>query len=128
MSKTLIDRMVDRFLGWKLPTNFVPDGGVSFKPLVEPDSPFWPVGTNLLTGEQARAMFEHCTAGEAVDRQARNAAIFNEWARRYAANPDLFGDILDADGKPVVDYGKRCAVYFDRIADDLDNGVKGGAL
>jgi len=50
------DEMVGRFLGWKLPLNFVPDCGVSFAP---PDAPHWPTGTNLLSAEQARAMLEH---------------------------------------------------------------------
>jgi hypothetical protein len=48
--------------------------------------------------------------------QQRMAAIFNEWARRYAESPDEFGAILDADGKPVEDYGQRCAIYFAEIA------------
>lgn len=55
--------------------------------------------------------------------QERMAAIFNEWARRYAENPDEFGAILDADGKPVEDYGQRCAIYFAEIANDM--GEKG---
>lgn len=52
--------------------------------------------------------------------QQRMAAIFNEWARRYAENPDEFGAIFDADGKPVEDYGQWCALYFDEIARDMD--------
>lgn len=52
--------------------------------------------------------------------QQRMAAIFNEWARRYAENPDDFGEILDADGKPVDDYGQRSALCFEKIADEMD--------
>lgn len=52
--------------------------------------------------------------------QLRMAVIFNEWARRYAENPGEFGAILNADGKPVEDYGQRCAIYFDDIAKDMD--------
>jgi hypothetical protein len=48
------------------------------------------------------------------------AAVFNEWARRYAANPEDFDEILDAEGKPVEDYGDRCAVYFHKIADEME--------
>ena len=36
MSKN-IDEMVNRFLGWKLPKDFAPDGGISFKPSEHPD-------------------------------------------------------------------------------------------
>lgn len=58
MSKTQIDEMVDRFLCWKLPKDFAPDGRISFDP--SPDAVgneiTWPVGTNLLTASQAKQM------------------------------------------------------------------------
>lgn len=54
--KVIIDILVDRFLCWKLPDDFTPDCGVSFIPIGNANS--WPVGTNLLTAEQARKMFE----------------------------------------------------------------------
>jgi hypothetical protein len=49
--------MVTRFLGWRLPEDFRPDGGVTFTPINHPAC--WPVGTNLLTATQAQAMLEH---------------------------------------------------------------------
>lgn len=55
------NEMVDRFLSWKLPQDFAPDCHISFKlpdPVLNPN-PSWPVGTNLLTAVQARAMLEH---------------------------------------------------------------------
>lgn len=65
MSKTMINKMVDRFLGWKLPKDFAPDAGISFKP-TKPDGydepGCWPTGTNLLTAEQAREMVKHMLA------------------------------------------------------------------
>lgn len=58
--------MVDRFLAWPLPEGFCPDGGIKFTP-PGPDArgyvASWPVGTNLLTAEQARAMLEHALNG-----------------------------------------------------------------
>lgn len=69
MSKTKIDKMVDRFLSWMLPKDFGPDAGISFKPS-KPDgygTHWWPVGTNLLTADQARQMFEHVTAEECAE-------------------------------------------------------------
>ena len=71
--KQKITKMVDRFLSWKLPKDFHPDGGISFngtyngyidgkftKDIVRtPEDPSWPVGTNLLTADQAKAMIEH---------------------------------------------------------------------
>lgn len=61
MSKTMIDKMVDRFLGWKLPKDFGPDCYVSFD-REKAEKNGWPVGTNLLTAEQARAMVKHMMA------------------------------------------------------------------
>jgi hypothetical protein len=52
--------------------------------------------------------------------QQRMAAIFNEWASRFASDPDQFYSILDDNGKPVTDYGERCAFYFAQIADEMD--------
>lgn len=51
------DRMVDLFLSWRLPSDFQPDGGISFtsRPIHES----WPTGTNLFTASQARKMIEH---------------------------------------------------------------------
>ena len=49
--------MVSRFLFWQLPLDFDPDCGVSFEKPVHPAS--WPVGTNLFTATQARAMVRH---------------------------------------------------------------------
>lgn len=58
-----IRQMVDRFLAWKLPADFDPDGGISFKPTYK-NSHGDPVrrdpsGTNLFTGVQAEAMVRH---------------------------------------------------------------------
>jgi hypothetical protein len=46
--------------------------------------------------------------------------IFNEWAERYARDPDSFLEVLGPDGKPVEDYGLRCTLYFTEIAYDMD--------
>ena len=56
--------------------------------------------------------------------QQRMTIIFNEWAARYAADPDSFSDILGADGNPVKDYGQLCAIYFEKIANELDAAGK----
>lgn len=58
-----IDAMVRRFLHWKLPADFNPDGGITFEPVGNAGTPYEfrrePVGTNLLTFTQARAMVLH---------------------------------------------------------------------
>jgi hypothetical protein len=65
---TNIDDLVNRFLSWRLPDDFAPDCGISFEPVAYKGNgkPLpvlgWPVGTNLLTAAQARAMLEHVLA------------------------------------------------------------------
>lgn len=59
-----VNKMVDRFLGWKLPTDFSPDAGISFNKVYNKGTAFErnhePIGTNLLNADQAKAMFEYC--------------------------------------------------------------------
>lgn len=51
---------------------------------------------------------------------ARMTAIFNEWARQYAEDPESFGKVLDANGRPLPDYGSVCTAEFNRIAAEMD--------
>lgn len=54
--------MVTRFLSWKLPKDFAPDCGISFDGRKDDEwnkNKTWPVGTNLLSADQARAMIMH---------------------------------------------------------------------
>lgn len=60
MNKNNIDHMVDRFLTWEFPADFNPDGAIAFNR--NPDYPM-PVGTNLLTATQAKAMIEYIVEG-----------------------------------------------------------------
>ena len=75
MSKTLIDKMVNRFLCWKLPADFAPDCGISFKRESDYEHPefgrnkYEPTGTNLLTAEQAQKMFEYVLGADGVDAE-----------------------------------------------------------
>lgn len=55
-----------------------------------------------------------------MNTDTRMTMIFNEWARRYAAAPESFGDVLDESGKPVEDYGARSTHYFNLIAEEMD--------
>ncbi len=60
----VIEQAVNRFLSWKLPKDFHPDGGMVFIPTKGRgyDSPHWPIGTNLLNAQQAREMLRHVLA------------------------------------------------------------------
>lgn len=59
-----LDAMMNRFLSWKLPPDFAPDAGISFKQEDYDGAPWpasaWPTGTNLFTAAQAKAMFIYC--------------------------------------------------------------------
>lgn len=63
MTKEQIKHMVDRFLGWRLPEDFHPDAGISFKPdyneQTEYPAKHQPTGTNLFTAAQAEEMVRY---------------------------------------------------------------------
>lgn len=66
MTEAQIKHMVDRFLQWRFPDSFSPDGGVSFSPSFKEEpmrSRHWPVGTNVLDANQAEAMIRHMLEG-----------------------------------------------------------------
>lgn len=62
-----IKGMVDRFLGWRLPGDFNPDCGISFKKTFNEHTAFpakhEPVGTNLFDARQADAMIRYLIEG-----------------------------------------------------------------
>ena len=61
----ITDDMVSRFLCWRLPSTFSPDCGISFDGRKDDQwnkNKTWPVGTNLLSAIEARAMLEHVLA------------------------------------------------------------------
>lgn len=71
MTEDQIKYMVSRFLTWRLPENFNPDGGISFQRDYNQNTP-WPakhepVGTNLFDGQQAEAMVRHMIDGVETD-------------------------------------------------------------
>lgn len=67
MTKDQIKHMVDRFLSWKLPENFRPDAGISFKAEYNENTTHpmkhEPSGTNLLDAVQAETMVRHMVEG-----------------------------------------------------------------
>ena len=63
MNDEQIKAMVLRFLQWRLPADFAPDGGISFKATFNEHTAHpmrhEPVGTNLFNAVQAEAMVRH---------------------------------------------------------------------
>lgn len=63
----IVAHLVNRFLRWKLPENFSPDAGITFKPNYNEHTP-WPAkhepcGTNLLDASQAEEMVRYMLEG-----------------------------------------------------------------
>jgi hypothetical protein len=95
------DDMVMRFLGWPLPKDFCPDCGISFDGRKDDQwnkNKTWPIGTNLLTADQARAMLEHVLATQAASDQPAQApaapaeAVHIAWLHRCLRE---FGACID---------------------------------
>lgn len=75
----MVQEMVQRFLGWKLPSDFSPDGGITFEPEFNVEymakqgkQPMRrePTGTNLFTADQAEAMVRFILDDLAVQHEA----------------------------------------------------------
>ena len=77
---------VNRFLGWKLPADFNPDGGISFKSGVCET-----IGTHLFTAQQANEMLKY----------ALEEALTTSIAQAIAEDRDLIKrevfDIIDSN-------------------------------
>jgi hypothetical protein len=67
MTDEQIKQMVNRFLCWKLPQPWHPDGGITFTPVSNTGTDYEykhePVGTNLFDYTQAEAMVRHMLEG-----------------------------------------------------------------
>jgi hypothetical protein len=82
LSDAEIAHMANRMMGWKLPDGFSPDCFVKFDREKAIANKSWPIGTNLLSVEQAKAMLKYCAAGlfrrtvpdAAPDQDKRDAA------------------------------------------------------
>lgn len=109
VNEAQIKHMAERFLGWKLPENFNPDGGISFEKIGNKLSPSHmhytrePSGTNLLDYTQATAMVEHMLEGLPVDdaydrgrRDVLNAIL--------AVNPDAARKLHDGHFDEGVEF------------------------
>ena len=87
MTDEQIKYMVDRFLEWRLPENFIPDAGISFKPYFNEHTAHpmrhEPIGTNLFDATQAEEMVRYLVDGMPTD-ELRKTSVGNpsveEWA------------------------------------------------
>lgn len=104
MTDAQIKHMAGRFLSWKLPETFSPDGGISFKPTFNEHTPHpmrhEPSGTNLLDAAQAEAMVRHMLEGlpPVSDVEPTISAIM-EQAQVFASTYSLVGGRFDDGSK-----------------------------
>jgi hypothetical protein len=105
--KPVLDQMVDRFLGWKLPLDFSPDCGISFKRMCNEGTLYprrnEPIGTNLLDATQAKAMLEHVAAPALAQAQDLMRSI------QEFRNCPLLGPLSDLRGTP--EYSQMCRTW-----------------
>ena len=91
MTSEQIEYMVQRFLGWRLPENFNPDAGISFKPYFNEhtDHPMKsePTGTNLFDYGQAKEMIRYLVDGMPVASAPSPEELAREIARLMFTNP-----------------------------------------
>lgn len=75
MTDDQIRHMTERFLCWKLPPNFNPDGGIAFEAGgnvgTKHEYRREPVGTNLFDYTQAEAMVRHMVEGMTTEAQVK---------------------------------------------------------
>lgn len=79
MTDDQVKHIVARFLAWKLPEDFRPDGGISFERDYNVHTP-WPMkheptGTNLLSAAQAEIMVRHMLEGAALESQTVSTSL-----------------------------------------------------
>src|SRR6185437_7796040 len=70
-----LKHIINRFLQWRLPSDFCPDGGISFQQVLNEGTPYEhknePVGTNLLSYTQAEEMIRYILKGSGIYVKAK---------------------------------------------------------
>lgn len=102
------NEMVDRFLAWQLPKDFAPDCFISFDKERAERNNSQPVGTNLLTADQARQMLEHVL----TEIDAPQSAFDANELRRALCNIGIVGCI---DGHDVIRRNSTLEILDRRI-------------
>lgn len=103
MSDDLIDKMVDRFLQWKLPEDFSPDAGISFKrnfnEHLTPPMRHEPTGTNLLNAKQAEDMVRYITEAQTAEITRLREQLAEAERQRDAARVEALEEGLKRAAK-----------------------------
>ncbi len=78
-----IEEVTNRFLCWKLPEDFSPDGGISFQK-VHSENSSWgpiryePVGTNLFTASQTKEMLRQILGDSLGTFRYQDKSLYRE--------------------------------------------------
>lgn len=114
---SVIDQMVNRFLAWKLPADFSPDGGVTFdnsyfgfggeKLERTPSDNFWPIGTNLLTADQAKEMIKNMISGLEVPETYDTEFEADAYMHGYFDCETMTADDIKALRKEIIDLRQK---------------------
>ncbi len=109
MDNEQIKQAVNRFLAWKLPAGFNPDGGISFS---ASQTGSMPTGTNLFTATQAEAMLRNAETSQAAHHRQKK-----EGKAMTALYPDMHVNELPLTR--VVKESLPCGglVYFGDFCD-----------
>ena len=95
-----LENAVTRFLGWRLPNDFEPDGGVSF--VYRGGISSWPCGTNLLTAAQAREMLRFVLNADEAQKREATTVVASEMLRLIE---QLCQDLNEAHDELMVAQG-----------------------
>lgn len=90
---------VDRFIGWKLPYDFYPDCYIEFDRAKANAMGSWPIGTNLFTVDQAKAMFEYALSASPAAPEAAKPEQQAQAGCDYCNNPMFAGFKCDNCGR-----------------------------
>lgn len=102
-NKELVKKIVDRFLAWRFPDDICPDGGLSFTPEINGHK-YEPIGTNLLSEEQAIEMIDDIIGRDKLYTQADLDKAVRERTREIASCLDRFIE----EGRPLSEYIEEC--------------------
>lgn len=134
------DEMVNRFLSWKLPDDFSPDSGISFEKTYNgykdgafvkgiqrtPNDPAssWPIGTNLFTAEQAKAMLEHVLAvvGARSESTALDAARYRKMRSKLCRRESMEFNRFPTVGN-LAGLGPIHEIEIDRAVDAMPDAA-----
>lgn len=113
MTEEQVKHMVERFLAWKLPENFRPDGGITFKAEFNEDTAHpmkhEPRGTNLFDITQAEAMVRYIVAG-LPPSTAQGPAPPSSTGARAVIREDRVEISFDVEALPLIVSGSCCCI------------------